>query len=75
MEALHIFHVDIVLTVTFILVVDTERRTLSVASNDSGHGSGNELDGGRSPIRRRPFDKERFVSQKKLLIFISVFAA
>ncbi len=37
------------------------RRTLSVASNDSGHVSGNEVDG-RSPIRRRTFDKERFVS-------------
>ena len=43
-------------------LIDTERRTLSVASNDSGHGSGNELDAGKSPVRRRPFDKERFVS-------------
>lgn len=40
------------------------RRTLSVASNDSGHVSGNELDG-RSPIRRRAFDKERFEQRMK----------
>jgi len=44
---------------------DTERRTLSVASNDSGHGSGNELDAGKSPVRRRPFDKERFEQRMK----------
>ena len=75
MVVLYIFQYDIILSATVIFIVDTERRTLSVASNDSGHGSGNELDGGRSPIRRRPFDKERFVSQKKLLLFISEFAA
>eukprot|EP00794_Sanderia_malayensis_P006151 gene6151-6857_t len=43
---------------------DSARRTLSVASNDSGHVSGNEVEG-KSPIRRRPFDKERFEQRMK----------
>ncbi|XP_065067371.1 cyclin-dependent kinase 5 homolog isoform X1 [Rhopilema esculentum] len=44
---------------------DPTKRTLSVASNDSGNGSGTELDGRPSPIRRRPFDKERFEQRMK----------
>eukprot|EP00111_Clytia_hemisphaerica_P021311 TCONS_00062730-protein len=44
-------------------------RTHSVASNDSGHGSGNELDNHKtSPVKyrqRKPFDKQTFEMRKK----------